>query len=42
MYQIVYKKTAAKVLTKLPVKTAQQFLNAFEKLAAYKLHNLLI
>lgn len=39
MYQIVYKKSAAKVLTKLPTKTAQQFLNAFEKLAARDSHS---
>ncbi len=36
MYVIKYKKSAAKVLTKMPVKTAQQFLSAFELLAEDK------
>ena len=33
MYKITYRKPAAKALTKLPTKTAVQFLNAFEQLA---------
>lgn len=33
MYKIIYRKSASKALLKLPVKTASQFLTAFEQLA---------
>ena len=33
MYKIHYRKSAAKTLTRMPMKTAQQFMSAFEQLA---------
>lgn len=36
MYKIHYKKSAAKALTKMPQKTAQQFISAFDLLAIDK------
>jgi len=33
MYTITYKKSAAKALARMPIKTAQQFMAAFELLA---------
>lgn len=33
MYEITYRKSAAKALTKLPIKIARQFMAAFEQLS---------
>lgn len=33
MYQVIYRKTAAKVLLKMPLRIAEQFKEAFEQMA---------
>ena len=39
MYQVQYKKSATKALSKLPRKTARQFMSAFEQIANENTHN---